>query len=114
MMISRAQEMQVQAQRLQEQGLLRRALALWADMARCDDHEVARLARQKQQEIVTLLQQKKDQQAASRYNCRAHVAADRELIIAYLRNGMKPREIEALTQRSSAFIYHCKKLLPED
>jgi hypothetical protein len=31
--------------------------------------------------------------------------------MTHLRNGMKPREIEGLTRRSSAFIYSCKKLL---
>lgn len=58
-----------------------------------------------------LLAQQKVEKEAAKYHCRSHVDADRQWIMTHLRNGMKPREIEGLTRRSSAFIYSCKKLL---
>ena len=73
--------------------------------------ELAPIARQKQQEIAALLAQQKVEKEAAKYHCRSHVDADRQWIMTHLRNGMKPREIEGLTRRSSAFIYSCKKLL---
>ncbi len=50
----------------------------------------------------------KVEKEAAKYHCRSHIDADREWIMTHLRNGMKPREIEGLTRRSSAFIYRCK------
>ncbi|BBV77236.1 MULTISPECIES: hypothetical protein [Klebsiella] len=110
-MVTTLQEKQIQAQNLQERGLLRRALALWNEIARSDDSELMPLARDKQQEIAALLAQQKVEKEAAKYHCRSHVEADRQCILTYLRNGLKPREIEGLTRRSSAFIYSCKKLL---
>lgn len=75
---------------------MRRALAIWNEIARHDDSELA---------------QQKVEKEAAKYHCRSHVDADRQWIMTHLRNGMKPREIEGLTRRSSAFIYSCKKLL---
>ncbi|HFZ0438988.1 TPA: hypothetical protein ACIJOI_001933 [Raoultella ornithinolytica] len=95
-MVTTLQEKQIQAQSLQERGLLRRALAIWNEIARHDDSELA---------------QQKVEKEAAKYHCRSHVDADRQWIMTHLRNGMKPREIEGLTRRSSAFIYSCKKLL---
>ncbi len=110
-MAATLQEKQIQAQNLQERGLLRRALALWNEIARDGDSELTPVARHKQQEIAALLEQQKVEKEAAKYHCRSHIDADRECILAHLRNGMKPREIEGLTLRSSAFIYSCKKLL---
>ena len=110
-MVTKQQEKQIQAQNLQERGLLRRALALWNEIARSDDSELMPLARDKQQEIAALLAQQKVEKEAAKYHCRSHVEADRQCILTYLRNGLKPREIEGLTRRYSAFIYSCKKLL---
>ena len=90
---------------------MRRALAIWNEIARHDDSELAPIARHKQQEIAALLTQQKVEKEAAKYHCRSHVDADRQWIMTHLRNGMKPREIEGLTRRSSAFIYSCKKLL---
>jgi hypothetical protein len=109
-MVTTLQEKQIQAQNLQERGLLR-ALALWNEIARSDDSELMPVARDKQQEIAALLAQQKVEKEAAKYHCRSHVEADRQCILTYLRNGLKPREIEGLTRRSSAFIYSCKKLL---
>lgn len=110
-MVTTLQEKQIQAQSLQERGLLRRALALWNEIARHGDSELTPIARHKQQEIAALLTQQKVEKEAAKYHCRSHIDADREWIMTHLRNGMKPREIEGLTRRSSAFIYRCKKLL---
>lgn len=110
-MVTTQQEKLLQAQSLQDRGLLRRALALWTEIALHDESELMQIARHKQLEISALLKQQTVQKASAKYNCRSHIAADRETIMAHLRNGMKPREIEGLTQRSSAFIYRCKKLL---
>lgn len=110
-MVTTLQEKQVQAQSLQERGLLRRALALWNEIARHGDSELTPIARYKQQEIAALLTQQKVEKEAAKYHCRSHIDADREWIMTHLRNGMKPRKIEGLTRRSSAFIYRCKKLL---
>jgi hypothetical protein len=58
-MVTTLQEKQIQAQSLQKRGLLRRALAIWNEIARHDDSELAPIARQKQQEIAALLAQQK-------------------------------------------------------
>ncbi|HAT1619196.1 TPA: hypothetical protein I8Y12_002595 [Raoultella planticola] len=113
-MVTTLQEKQRQAQNLQQRGLLRRALALWNEIARHDDRELAPIARHKQQEIAALLAQQKVEKEAAKSPCRSDIDADRESIMAHLRNGMKPREIEGLTRRSSAFIYSCKKRLAEE
>ncbi|BBQ90260.1 hypothetical protein [Raoultella ornithinolytica] len=76
-MVTTLQEKQIQAQSLQERGLLRRALAIWNEIARHDDSELAPIARQKQQEIAALLAQQKVDKEAAKYHCRSHVDADR-------------------------------------
>lgn len=105
------QKRRLQADSLQEKGLLRRAFALWAEIEKLGDEEVQAQARHKQSEIAALLKQRRLEQESAKYNCRHNIAADRQAIVEYLRNGMTPREIVALTQRSSAFIYSCRKWL---
>lgn len=101
---------------LESKGLLRRAMAVWQmisaypDTPACDQE----LARNELAKLNELLEQKKKESVIKQKlisNRRLNVERDRQRVISYFKQGYTAGQIEGLTQRSSAFIYKCKKYL---
>ncbi|MEX1843631.1 hypothetical protein KMW40_24775 [Enterobacter cloacae] len=101
---------------LESKGLLRRAMAVWQMIASYPDTPLCdrELARNELTKLNELLVQKKKDAVIQKKqvsNRKLNVESDRQRVLSYLKQGYTAGQIEGLTQRSSAFIYKCKKYL---
>lgn len=101
---------------LESIGLLRRAMYVWREIAvDVSVDETKRNMAWKRLLCISEMVYKKSQEEREQLKNNSgrvvNVEIDRQKIIQYLKNGMSASQIEALTQRSKAFIYSCKKYL---
>lgn len=109
-----------QAYLLENKGLYRRAMSVWQDIA--VQSEVTDYYRDLAWQRLMDISERLDKQATINReiireslkdypNRRKSINSDRLRIIAYLIEGLTPREIALRVPRSSAFIYDCKKYI---
>ncbi|MBW4201886.1 hypothetical protein JW319_10935 [Enterobacter cloacae subsp. cloacae] len=101
---------------LESKGLLRRAMAVWQMISSYPDTSLCdrELARNELAKLNELIAQKKKEsviQKKQSSNRKLNVESDRQRVLSYFKQGYTAGQIEGLTQRSSAFIYKCKKYL---
>ncbi|EWG65590.1 hypothetical protein P349_04919 [Enterobacter sp. DC4] len=99
---------------LEGKGLLRRARTVWQNIAVNEanlskDRELAWRKLDTLDAVMEEKQREKKERLKIISTCKASAEEDREKIISCFKSGHSVIQIQQMTQRSTAFIYRCKK-----